>query len=992
MKKSKMFILSGLLLASVAATTTAIVISNKSGEIKAVDIEPYTWDEPFICEDWYYSGKGFMFEFTYTKTTEEDSISLCPQTSSGGTRITANYPIKILVSSSGIVTSTYGNVIKNENGTYTFSMMFDEIGQSLWNVEEGITGHETINKIYFKWGGVQLTKIRSSVIDSRINVAPKADIRNETIDDNKGLMFYSYVPKVKTGAKYGMAIVPNEYIAKLTNNYCGSFTSSGKSFVESYCNPQQITFLNPYLYERYHSGYYIKCSLNVKEQNYLRDFSAVPFEEIDGVRTYAWNIPEEKQSLYSVCSRLRGTTNSLISGYVNNVLNTVQNKTANFSTTAVNAYIVDNTKQVLKTETLSNGATTLSFGAAKGETETGQLILKSTSSSNLTYFAGISDLVNGSNIISHENVEIDMQHYVNIIHNWSSTSEHVSYLNDLYPDGNETCTLGWWPDALIPMQIAVRDGRNVINTTNGANQGLFFRINVPDDAASGTYTGNVIVYIPGQGTITVPVSLNVFNFSIANRKDANTIMNLSKTEIEKLYGIGYNNVCDSPQYASAYKVLADRGVSGGLVAKSWFNSNFEDYIEVVKNVVRQRKTDTYLVEFNQINVTMKWTYRTSTSGQRTFDVDEDIFAFDDYTNSYNEHRLGLKTILRGLFDASTNELDLLKGAVFYDPHADEPGTPSAYIRNVLNFNVLRCAIDAVLDDVASVTGKDSVKDSLNKVFYLMTAGPEQGISGTKNDYAFSDVKSISNVTGGANCCCSTLSDIKYKQITNFTPNMMWDWNSGIDWTKKCHKDDKGNPESSCGYSYDGLAGIYAGTDTVNTMWEYTCVQPVAPYPSLTLNTPMLRIRTNRWRQVNLNMQGFMYYMANRTQFHDDVGAESVMTEAQILDGGIYYGGASCDGLLMYPAYNTFNYADRDMYWLSSLRLENLGESNDDVNYLYLAKELIAQQANTSSYEARLNNIYQSLHAINDSPARVCNDGGVFKTARANLVSLIEELI
>ena len=117
-----------------------------------------------------------------------------------------------------------------------------------------------------------------------------------------------------------------------------------------------------------------------------------------------------------------------------------------------------------------------------------------------------------------------------------------------------------------------------------------------------------------------------------------------------------------------------------------------------------------------------------------------------------------------------------------------------------------------------------------------------------------------------------------------------------------------------------------------------------------------------------------------------------MTEAQILDGGIYYGGASSDGLLMYPAYNTFNYADRNMYWLSSLRLENLGESNDDVNYLYLAKELIAQQANASSYEARLNNIYQSLHAVNDSPARVCNDGGVFKTARANLASLIEELI
>ena len=991
MKKTKILLGSSVLLAGITALSIIINPSKKgNNRTNAVDIPDYTWDNVITCENWANSGKGFQFDFTYTKANEgDDSISLCPMGKVNGNdiRITSGYPIKINVSATGLVTSTYGNVIKNDDNTYTFSMMFDEVASSAWNTSQGITGTETITKIYFRWGGVQLTKLRSSLINSTMNVSPRAEVRDEETDNTKGLMFKSYVPKIVTGAKYGMAIVPNEYLGSMTDDYLETLTANGKAYSSSYCNPLQITSSDGYMYERYNSGYYIKCTLSTKEANYMRDFSAIPFEEIDGNRTYAWNINEEKDNLYEACSRVRNDSSLSADAqeYVHNVLSSVENKAASLSTSSVNAYIVENTDQILKNQALSNAETTLGFKAAKGETETAQLILKSTSS-NLSYFVGMSDLINGSNIITSNNVEIDMEHYVNITSNWSSFEEHTSWQSQLYPDGAVVSTLGWWPDALIPMDIAVRDGRNVINTTNGANQGLFFRINVPADAAAGTYTGNVLINIVGQGTISVPVSLTVYNFSIANRTDAQTIINLSKSEVSALYGMNYNNVCDSPEYSSAYELLGDRGVSGGLIPVSWFNTNLDKYVATLKELKQTSKSKNYLLDFNTQNVKMDWKFN-KTIGTRTINLDEDIFLADD-----DGDKKGLKTILRTLFDASTNELDLLEGAIIYDPHADEPSSPGAYIRNLLNFNSLRRSIDAVLADVASVTGKDKVKQSLNDVFYLMTAGPEQGISGKENDYAFCDVKSISNVTGGDKSYCNSLDAITYRSITDFTPNMMWVWNSGTNWKERSYKDDQGNPESSCGYCYDGLAGIYAGTDTTNRMWEYTCVQPVGPYPSYTLNTPMIKTRANRWREFNLNMEGFFFYMANRTQYHfSDETPEQVMTEEQILNGGIYYGGASSDGLLMYPVRDMFGYANRNLYWLSSLRLENTSEGNDDLNYLYLAKELIAQKANPTTYQARLTNICNTL-SVDNCPAKVTNSSSILKTARENLVALINELM
>lgn len=978
MKKRPLIILSSAILAVASIGTVTGVLLSKNHETKQT-LANYIWDYPFECDDWFYSGKGFKMEFSFDTTLITDGSKINVELiakSKSDERLTNKTAITFYTD--GRVTSQRGNVIKNENGTFTYTAMFSEFDN--WNTSDAnvVNGHECACKISFRDCDFVIEKVHTCLIDSRMNVYPYASIRDEEDDNLHGLMFKSYIPNVKSEAKYGMAIVPNEYIGRLTSDYCSTFSLNGKSFVESYCNPLPITSSDP-LYERYGGGYYIKCSMaDIKETNYMRDFSAVPFEEISGVRTYAWNTNEEKDNLYDVCTRALTSGASLSESattYYNSILNNIKNRTAALSSEKLTTYVVNSSDQYLKNASVTSLGNKISIKAAKGETENAQIVLVSTSSQNLEFYASVSNLENGNNIINNDNIETDVELYTNITTTWSASSSHVNHLSHLYPNGAETLTLGWWPDALLPMDIAVRSGRNSLSITNGANQGLFFRIKVPENVPAGLYTGNVIVYAKGQNLITVPLELTVLDFSMANRRDANTAIIFNLSETSYLYDIPYNSVITSNEYKKGLNFLAERGISGGLIpCKARTVDDLPEYIETLKNYLKNEKTDTYFLDFNQDTVSMRWKYRTGTISTSTIDVEEDVFCCDDSSDSYG-NKIGLKTLLTALVNASTSELDLLKGATIYDPHADEPNVGNKYVRNILNYNSLRKSIDYV-KETADFTGKLNVKDSLDKIFYICTAGPEVCFTGSKAKTAYADVTAISNVSGANNCGCATLNDITYKRQLDFTPNMMWDWNSG--------------ETNGAGQCWTGMEGIYNGTNPNNyRAWEYTCVQPVSPYPSYTLNTPTIRMRANYWREFNLNFQGFLFYMANRTTFYEN-DVSNPLTEEEILNGGVIYEGAPADGLLVYPVHNMFGYADRELYYLSSLRLENTSEANDDFNYLAYAKELILEQASPSSYLTRLANICNTL-SVDNCPAKVTNDASLVNTARNNLISLINEL-
>lgn len=974
----------GVLASSLLVGSLFIFPKNEEVITNAGDLS-YTIDNFVTCENWHNSGKGFELEFTFDPVSVECKNSFSVLDGTNKDKRLSNYA-SLQFHTDGSVTSDVGNVVKNEN-SYSLYVMFEDMSI---NTAEGATADMTVTKINFKWADIKIERIEARLIDSKLLVLEQGKIRDSQLDDNHALSFSGFIPNYEKNKKYGMAIVPSEYIGNLNANYCEVWKQSMMSYSETYVNPTVIT--NGELLQKYGSGYIAKASLNVKENNYLRNFVPVFFvEDESGNRRYANNINFVQTSLYKVSSKAIIDNDSSLSEsakeYAKNILKTVETKSPKMTIANVTANVIPNSVQVKKYDIFSATDTVLRFKAAKAETETAQLVMTSSSTIDTTFFAGTTDFVNDSFRISSDNVEVDFEKYINITSNWSATDEHTKYLPKMYPDGYTQLDLGEWPDQLIPMDVAVRTAQNRFfeDTESNSNQGLFFRLSVPKDAPAGVYSGRLAINIKGKGMLYIPTELTVLDFSLENRKQANTFINIDRPQLGALYGdkAQYQDL-SNPYFNSANKFLNDRGIGSGIINKRLSRrGDIEAYIKSLKEFISNSKTDTYALVPNFEPIEMKWTYKTSKWGTKIVDMTgdnaEEVFVSDTFEyeeNGDRYYKLGLKEILTDLVNASTDDLDLLKNAVLFDAHADEPGKDTLYLRNILNYNSLRCSINYVLQN-CDFTGKPGVRNSLNNLFYMCTAGPEVQFVGKGTTNAINDVKSISNVVGGTHSSCSTMSDIKYTELTNYTPNMMWTWD---------HKETHGG-----GQCYDALAKIYSGEDTSKTIWEYTCVQPVSPYPSFTLNTPMIKTRANRWRQFDLRFQGQYFYMANRTQdYYNNVSYP--LTEEEILNRGVYYEGASSDGLLMYPCHDTYGYAQKGLYWFSSLRLENTAEGNDDTNYMILAKELISKlpTQNQQMYMSRLSEICKML-STNNNPYYVTGDPSVLTNARDNLINLILEI-
>ena len=81
----------------------------------------------------------------------------------------------------------------------------------------------------------------------------------------------------------------------------------------------------------------------------------------------------------------------------------------------------------------------------------------------------------------------------------------VGYVETGPPRRYHTEHVGWWPDILLPP--------GPVDLDPGRRQPVWFRVSVPPDAASGSYSGEVV--LRGQGhAVTVPVELRVRGFRL----------------------------------------------------------------------------------------------------------------------------------------------------------------------------------------------------------------------------------------------------------------------------------------------------------------------------------------------------------------------------------------------------------------------------------------------------------------------------------------------
>jgi hypothetical protein len=147
--------------------------------------------------------------------------------------------------------------------------------------------------------------------------------------------------------------------------------------------------------------------------------------------------------------------------------------------------------------------TELVIEAAKGEYESGQIII-SAEEDVKSYVVRTFDLVsNDGNVFSAQNVKVYNQKYIKI--------EHPS------KDNNREIHLGLYPDALLPFETAVEYKENHVQA--GFNAGIWITFKIPYECIPGEYVGKFEVVCDGE-SFFVRVKLIVWKFAISREVHA----------------------------------------------------------------------------------------------------------------------------------------------------------------------------------------------------------------------------------------------------------------------------------------------------------------------------------------------------------------------------------------------------------------------------------------------------------------------------------------
>ena len=684
----------------------------------------------------------------------------------------------------------------------------------------------------------------------------------------------------------------------------------------------------------------------------------------------------------------------------------------NYKTSALWYYAPDNTVQVEKSTYPDYSLGTLSFSAAKGEKESGQVIIyNSVRLSNPRYTVEFSDFstANSENKIQASNVEIYVQHYVKISENWDSGSYNTSY----YPDGKTALKTGYYPDALIPYDVAVFSGENALSLEGGDNNGLWFTLKVPEDAVAGKYTGTLTIAVENDGYMFVPVSITVFDFKMPSQTNFKSNISLwsqfHETEGAEGYESGGYFGMEMDYYQKMREFIAERKISVEGIQTHYFVAHMELYANKAREVTLNGNIGSYdLLPMVKGNVSI-------TLGGIKYENLDVVMEYDEYYNEVNR-LMGLRTLLEGLAKASTNEVDLFKKAIIRVPENDEPGsTIESLIECVLSENVIRRSINYVLNDAGiDWSKKTEVKKSLQNLTVINTTNPAKTPLFTGAAVTFyykvengvhkitkkgSGLSEIWNPTPSTTVSISANHTLYYDETAGDTSTRVY-----IDYNKIRGACSEFNYYRYGTEYYQTLNDMLNDSDPETHVWWYSCCNPEPPYASLFINAPMIKLRANRFIQFVLGIEGELYYCANRwNQEYTDSSGNIATRSVDPWTDPNRVNGCNGDGMLIYPAlnrysaYNATKAEDEKILFCSSLRLENYMESADDYDYLCLAQNLIdkiADSGEKAAAQTDFNGYIFTLFGINgDMPDsyKCTADAPTFKDARTNIADLIVRL-
>ncbi len=231
-----------------------------------------------------------------------------------------------------------------------------------------------------------------------------------------------------------------------------------------------------------------------------------------------------------------------------------------------NVYIIPNTEKVLlKQEMEPNGVDTLTAALARNEQEGMQFIL--------AFDQDVTDVkVTVSDLTSESGAKLDYTLY----------RQHYIYLAPQRFPAEE----GSYPDALVPM-FDGSDGKpanDVCDIDAGENQGYWITVDSATDQEAGVYTGTVTVSYNEGEDITIPVSVEVWDFDIPVKSTMATMF-LADWDNDYYADQGISN---QEMNLMIWEFFLDYRISSGyagFIPYNSYGSDIENYVNALKEFV-----------------------------------------------------------------------------------------------------------------------------------------------------------------------------------------------------------------------------------------------------------------------------------------------------------------------------------------------------------------------------------------------------------------------
>ena len=216
------------------------------------------------------------------------------------------------------------------------------------------------------------------------------------------------------------------------------------------------------------------------------------------------------------------------------------------------------------------GEAKLSVSLAKGETESGQLVL--TANKAVKSFELIaSDLKNEhGDKFGVENIKIEVQKYIEVKQKTNRQE------NDAYP-------IGMTPDMLLPMDVCKRFGENTI--AEGCNQSLTVGFTATSETPAGAYTGEFTLKADGSVT-KIPVSVKVYGADVT-KAYGQTVVIVTATQLafgelnntEEMYKAYFDKLLNDYKTCAGYMPSTyDPETLIRVLDEYWDNPNFTTYV------------------------------------------------------------------------------------------------------------------------------------------------------------------------------------------------------------------------------------------------------------------------------------------------------------------------------------------------------------------------------------------------------------------------------